>query len=153
MNCIKILFLFWLVIFSSCLGRREISFNEEIYVSNIEDEFITTYVDSIDRINSTDELPAFLLNPYFDYDCHARWISMQHRLSYRALIINSVTKKDGLEYIINSEEKKLDVLPLPDTTQTAKGSIYNFTIPFYNFSYRSLAKYRLEELKNDIKKE
>ncbi|BDS15415.1 hypothetical protein [Aureispira anguillae] len=151
MDKIRIVFFFLLVVFSSCFTRNNILFNEDSFNVNIEEEFIFIRADSINKLLELKKKPAFLMNPYFDYDCHGLWPSMRHQTSFRVKIINAVTNKKALEYIVNLESLELDILPLPDTTEII--SIHRVRIPFCNFSYRTLAKYRLEELKNLTKED
>lgn len=126
------------------------------------DLVVNDYADSLNFINSSDDLPHFLNDYLIDWkrkdaivECLA---DRDEGISYRRSIFARVINEKPLQWIVASKNKNYDKLYDPEKLEME--SIKSFdndfpVLPFMQYSTRELAKKRLEELrkiKNKFKK-
>jgi hypothetical protein len=119
------------------------------------DGAMNRYADSLNLIDTKKDLPKFLDDYLLDWEWRNLW---QHSvdskggaISYRKLIIDRVSREDVLTWIISSNNKNYDKVYKPEELERQlEPNIYNEfpDLPFMKYSIRSLAKMRLDEIKN-----
>jgi len=119
------------------------------------DGAMNRYADSLNLANNKDQLPSFLNDYLLDWKWRNLWQrsleSKEGLISYRKLIIDRVCRQDVLEWIIMSKNKNYDKTYEPSKLESElEPNIYNEfpDLPFMKYSIRSLAKMRLNEIKN-----
>jgi hypothetical protein len=125
----------WALAFDSIKAKNQ---SEGIKV-----EFLQQFIDSLNNFREGSMLPHFLLNYNFDSQHLAYWESVHQATSLRKLIFDEVINKEVLREILQREVYKTK-------PATANGNDYEISIPFSEYSIYELAKYRLEELKNEL---
>ncbi len=113
--------------------------------SKTRDVFLKPYIDSLNNYRNGD-LPVFLSDYRFDSRYLVYWNSLHSPISLRKIIFDAIDNRMILEKIIKLKDEKFKKA---ENINNAKNE-YNIIIPFAKFSNMELAKFRLEELKQEM---
>lgn len=147
-------FLLLLFNFLSCSGQNNPGRHPKFYGCWTGfDNYFNHCADSLNFIVTIDQLPVFLTDHLIDWKQRKLFSSCvfdsTERISIRKVIMDRVYREDVLEWIINSKTEAYGKVYVPE--QLRKEMNYYFSsfpdFPFMEFSWRQLAKKRLDDIR------
>lgn len=122
------------------------------------DGSINFYADTLNLIQKPSQLPKFLDDYLIDWklrDNLKRCLKdPSEKISFRFVVLERVYREDVLEWIVESKDVHYDKLYVPEELKKAPNlTEYNDfpSLPFMKYSWRQLAKMRLEEMRKQKK--
>ena len=121
------------------------------------DHTINHYTDSLNYIKSRGQLPKFLADHLIDWWHHNSYrlclANHDEIISTRVAILDRVYREDVLTWIVESKNKDYDKLYAPTELEEkySKGGLTDYSFPdfpYMKYSWRELAKRRLDQVKN-----
>lgn len=149
----QILLIFICLFSTKCRSQEKLASDVSLNCLMGVDAALNRYVDSLNLISSPKDLPHFLDDYLLDWEWRNLWqdcLNKDGHISFRKVIIDRVAREDVLEWIIDQSNPGFDKVYVPNKLKSELNlNIYNEfpSLPFMEYSFRKLAKLRLEEIR------
>jgi hypothetical protein len=141
-NQLFLIIVFGIVVFASCKTTQPIAVKQETK------QFIKSCADSINIMKPGDPAPSFVFNACLDRQSQY-WPNLHTPIPVRKLIVNRVTNREAMLYILSLQDARLKEACM--RTDTATNKLRYYQIPYIQLSFYDLFYNRLSELHNKMR--